>query len=124
MRVLVCGSRAWTDVDLVTHRLREILNETKIKNSDFTIIDGLAHGADHAGFISAGRLGMASVRFPANWNKYGLAAGPIRNQQMLDEGKPDLVFAFHDDIEHSKGTGDMVRRARKAGIPVEVISHG
>jgi hypothetical protein len=41
----------------------------------------------------------------------------------LDEGKPDLVLAFHNDIEHSKGTADMVRRAARAGVRVEVITN-
>ena len=37
---------------------------------------------------------------------------------MLDEGKPDTVVYFHDNIERSKGTKDMVSRAKKAGLPV------
>lgn len=45
---------------------------------------------------------MELLRFPAKWNEHGKAAGPIRNQQMLTEGKPDVVFAFHDDIASSK----------------------
>lgn len=40
---------------------------------------------------------------------------------MLDTGI-DLVLAFHNQIEVSKGTGDMVRRARRKGVPVEVIT--
>jgi len=42
---------------------------------------------------------------------------------MLDEGKPTYVLAFHDNLAESKGTKDMVTRAKKAGIPVEVWSH-
>jgi len=88
------------------------------------IIAGEARGADTLAKTFAARHEFKYLGFPALWGQYGKAAGPIRNQQMLDEGRPDLVLAFHDDIEHSKGTGDIVRRARKAGIPVEVISHG
>jgi hypothetical protein len=55
--------------------------------------------------------------FPANWKKHGRAAGPMRNQQMLDEGKPDLVIAFPG----GSGTADMVRRAKAAGVPVETV---
>lgn len=46
----------------------------------------------------------------------GKAAGPIRNQRMLDEGKPDLVVAFPG----GRGTADMVRRAKAAGVPVRL----
>ncbi|KKN01348.1 hypothetical protein LCGC14_1128740 [marine sediment metagenome] len=54
---------------------------------------------------------------------YGKAAGPIRNKQMLDEGQPHLVLAFHDNIEESTGTKDMVKQAAKRGIETLVISH-
>jgi len=52
--------------------------------------------------------------FLANWRTHGKAAGPIRNQQMLDEGRPHLVVAFPGGT----GTADMVRRAKAAGVPV------
>jgi hypothetical protein len=49
----------------------------------------------------------------AEWKKYGPAAGPLRNQRML-EWLPDLVVAFSG----GKGTADMVRRARAGSIEV------
>ena len=52
--------------------------------------------------------------FLADWTTHGRAAGPIRDQAMLDTGKPDLVVAFVGD----RGTADMVRRAREAGVLV------
>jgi hypothetical protein len=54
------------------------------------------------------------VVYPADWAKHGRAASPIRNQQMLDEGRPNLVVAFPG----GRGTADMVRRARSAGVEV------
>lgn len=87
------------------------------------IIQGGARGAD---LIARDRCAYHDIKFqtfPAEWDRYGKAAGPIRNQQMLDEGKPDCVIAFHDDIENSRGTKDMVERARKAGLTVHVESH-
>ena len=38
--------------------------------------------------------------FKADWKKYGPAAGPIRNQRMLDWG-PDLVVAFAEGMRHA-----------------------
>jgi hypothetical protein len=49
--------------------------------------------------------------------KHGRAARPIRNQRMLDEGKPDLVVAFPG----GRGTTDMIRRAERAGVPVRQV---
>ena len=62
------------------------------------------------------------VGVPANWVKYGRAAGPIRNRRMLELVPPDLVVAFHDDLESSRGTKDMVIAARQAEIPVRLIT--
>jgi hypothetical protein len=57
--------------------------------------------------------------FPAQWDRYGEAAGPIRNAWMLEFGKPDLVVAFPG----GRGTADMISKARKAGIEVcEVVT--
>jgi len=61
---------------------------------------------------------LAIRSFPADWEKDGLAAGPMRNQRMLDEGKPDLVIAFPG----GRGTADMVQRAKAAHVRVIEIS--
>lgn len=55
--------------------------------------------------------------YPAEWAKYGKAAGPIRNQKMLMETSPDLVLAFPG----GKGTADMVARAKCCEIPVRQV---
>ena len=60
--------------------------------------------------------------FPADWKTFGKAAGPIRNRKMLDEGLPDVVIAFHEDIERSKGTKNMISQACEQGIDVILIS--
>ena len=46
-----------------------------------------------------------------------------RNARMLHEGRPERVIAFTDDLAGSRGTADMVRRARSAGLPVLVVGH-
>ena len=93
--------------------------------ADTLIIHGAARGADTLGKFAAERIGLKVINdgkgFPAEWKRYGKGAGPIRNQQMLDEGKPDVVLAFHENISESRGTKDMVARARGAGIKVVII---
>ena len=86
-----------------------------------TIIEGDCRGADRMAGCLAAVLGFKQKSFPANWAKYGRAAGPIRNQQMIDEGKPDLVIAFHENLRQSTGTKDMLEKALAAGIPYVVI---
>lgn len=85
------------------------------------VIEGEASGADTLGREVATELGIPVLPFPAQWSRYGRAAGPIRNQQMLDEGRPDLVLVFHHNLETSKGTRDMLNRARRAGIEIGVF---
>jgi hypothetical protein len=116
-RVLVCGDRYWTDKEMIKEKL------SKNKDNIDMIIEGGANGADRLASECAKELGIPVMEFPANWKKYGRAAGPIRNRQMLDEGKPEVVLAFHDDITKSKGTKNMVEQARKRNKTVYVYTH-
>lgn len=116
MRVLICGDREWTNWRLINDIVRECLRPRD------TIIEGCARGADRAAEDAGKRHNIPVKHFPANWNRDGKRAGPIRNALMLRIGQPDAVWAFHNDIENSKGTKHMVTIARKAGIPVEIYS--
>jgi hypothetical protein len=112
MRVLICGSRKWNDRETMEWEFRDL-------PMDAVIIHGGAPGADRlAGKIAKDRQMRVEV-YAAEWDKYGTAAGPRRNQRMLDEGHPDLVLAF--PLAESRGTWDMVRRAKLAGVEVRVI---
>ena len=114
MKVLVCGSRDWDNYSLIQEKLSLLPKNT-------TIIHGGCDGADSIASEISMNLGFQVIEFKADWKKFGRSAGPQRNQQMLNEG-PDIVYAFHDDLESSKGTNDMVERARKKGITVKVFS--
>ncbi|HEX9994421.1 MAG TPA: DUF2493 domain-containing protein [Acidimicrobiales bacterium] len=123
MRVLVCGDRNWTDYRMVAAAL-EAHHRTVAPGEPFVVIEGGARGADAlAARWAFHRSGVDHERYPADWDRYGKRAGPIRNQRMLTEGEPDVVLAFHDDLEASKGTAHMVRIARAAGVPVVVLRH-
>lgn len=110
MKVLVCGGRDFDDESAVVNFLFRMDDERKITK----IIHGGANGADKIGGKAADLLSVPCAVYPANWKKDGKAAGPIRNQRMLDEGKPDCVVAFAG----GRGTADMVARARAQGIEV------
>lgn len=119
MRILVCGGRDYDNRSAVALALKEFRPENVARDvSDAILILGGAPGADRLAEEWADTWGVRKRIFPANWLAHGKAAGPIRNQRMLDEGKPDLVIAFPG----GRGTADMVSRSRKAGIPVREIS--
>jgi hypothetical protein len=112
MRVIICGSRDWTDHKLI----RAFLKTLQKENKELIVIEGEARGADTIAREEAESLGIAVEKYPARWDLYGRAAGPLRNLEMLEKGKPDLIVAFHDDFIHSKGTKDMVTHGMKREI--------
>lgn len=113
MKVLCCGDRNWNNKNVI---VRELIKLPK----DTIIIEGEARGADSQSRSAAEFLHLKVLKFYADWDKYGKSAGPIRNRKMLDEN-PDLVLAFHNDIENSKGTKDCVNEAKRRGIEVRII---
>src|SRR5690606_38640260 len=122
MRVLVCGSRTLTpptSIDVMLFGLTAVIGD----DPEFVVIEGGARGADTLARQWCENFGKDFEEYPADWDRYGKRAGYIRNQQMLDEGKPDLVVAFYDGQERSRGTAMMCDLARKAGIETwEVFS--
>lgn len=114
LRVLVCGGRNYTNNARVWGRLNLLHAEFGVA----VVIHGAARGADMLGEYWAKANEVRDIPFKPDWDAYGPAAGPIRNKQMLDEGKPDLVIAFPG----GKGTADMVWQAKERGVPVEEVS--
>lgn len=113
MRVLVCGGRDYAD-KLELWRALDAWDPAITE-----VISGMARGADAFAAEWAEEHEIPLHRFPADWDTHGKAAGPIRNQRMLDEGKPDVVVAFPG----GRGTADMVRRAEAAGVKVVRVEH-
>lgn len=119
MKVLVTGSRDWSDIDAVIRELSKFPVGT-------IVIHGACSGADTIAGDVAEALGFEVRAYPADWDRYGRAAGPIRNRHVLcvehrREEPVGLVLAFHADLEHSKGTKDMVGIVREANIECRVI---
>jgi hypothetical protein len=113
MRVVVFGGREFHNEKLAFKAL-DILH----RKYKFTcIIDGAARGADTLAYRWAKRNGVPTERYAANWAKYKRAAGPIRNRQMIEEGKPNMGVAFPG----GRGTENMKEQLKKAGIPVHVV---
>ena len=127
MRLLICGSRQWHDEDTIRTMLHNEESVAWANQEEFVVIHGhCPDGADRiADRICVEELDMTPgvdlIREPAQWKRYGRSAGPVRNQLMLDRHRPEVVFAFRHGVK-SNGTDDMIRRARKAGLPTRVIT--
>lgn len=113
MRVVVTGGRNYCD----TARVFSVLDERHSRRPITVLIEGEAPGLDIRARVWAKRNGIAVEAYPAKWDLYGKAAGGIRNQQMIDEGRPDEGLAFPGGV----GTADMKRRLDAAGIPFEEV---
>ena len=115
MRVLVCGGREFANRQMLTEALNRLHRERGVA----LIIAGGARGADTMAEWWAKTQNVPFDVYQADWTGLGRKAGPVRNQRMLDEGKPDLVVAFPG----GRGTADMMRRAREAGVEVIEVTY-
>lgn len=121
MRVLICGSRDWTDQ--LTIRMTIAGLETFL--TALTIVHGACRGADTIADGIARSWGVTVEPHPADWKGKGKSAGFQRNKEMVDLGA-DLVIAFKDYFDHTLQTGgteSTISLARMAGIKTLVISH-
>lgn len=137
MRLLVCGSRDYGEGKkegrFTEHALWQqqvlymFLNGFRFAYPDLTIIQGECPygGADRFAKLWAEAHSVAHEDYPADWDKYGKAAGPIRNKQMLVEGKPERAVGFlSTPLVNSRGTRNMLEQATKAKVQntyIEVI---
>lgn len=134
-KVIVAGSRKFTDYGLLSRKLEKLLPNPTI------VVSGKANGADALGERWAREHGYPVEEHPADWSnlsvskgvvrenahgKYNALAGHNRNQKMLDSvlENPDGggLIAFWDG--KSSGTKQMINIAQKAGLRVVVIRTG
>lgn len=135
MRILVCGSRNWTDSGEIAYQLALIFGTER----DRVVIHGGANGADRIAGWCAGGVGASVKPYPVDRAIDGdwPSAGPRRNARMLRDGKPDRGLAFgalwgqekpnpRSVVASAKwkrtGTGDMVKRMLDAGVPVRWVA--
>lgn len=116
-RILICGSRGWNKVGPI-----ETIIAGHLAQGSVTVVHGDApKGADAIANALGKKLGAKVVPVPANWDRFGKGAGLIRNQKMLDEQHPQIVYAFRAHGK-SNGTDDMVERSLNAGLPTFVVT--
>jgi hypothetical protein len=116
MRVLVCGSRGFTNQEYLFGVLDALRSPGVTQLT--TIVEGCAsRGADKMAEQWAQARGIEIEHYPADW-KTGKGAGFSRNKRMI-ESKPDYVVAFYaDPARPSNGTAHTVGLAEEAAIPV------
>lgn len=123
-RLLVCGTRhmnythpKWNGAVFALHDVMSAMPPGSV------LIHGGANGVDTLADRFAWMMPQFAevLPFHADWKQHGRRAGPMRNQRMLEEGRPDCWAAFHHEPKLGRGTADMVRRLRAAGVPGKVV---
>ena len=114
-RVVIAGCRDYNNYDEAKLYIDFCLSNIRREN-DIVIVSGCASGADAIGERYARQNGFKVEKYPANWNKYGRSAGPIRNKQMAEVC--DYVICFWDG--KSRGTKSMIEFARECNKPVRI----
>jgi len=113
MKLIIAGSRTFTNYK----KLCKICDHLLQNQTNIEIVSGTARGADKLGEQYAKEKNYPIKHFPANWNKYGKAAGPKRNQQMANYA--DALVAFWDG--KSRGTKNMIELANKRKLNVLIF---
>ena len=114
-RVVIAGCRDYENYEQAKEFIDICLSNVR-KENEIIIVSGGARGADAIGERYAKENGFAVEKYPADWEKYGKSAGPIRNKQMAEIS--DYVICFWN--EKSKGTKSMIDYAKKLNKPVKI----
>lgn len=131
VRILITGSRDWSDDAAIGHALSAAAGDfgehlvchdpefgLSLNWDGITVVHGAARGADTLAARIAKAWGMRVEAHHADWKTHGRAAGHRRNAQMVQRGAA-VCLAFPLGV--SRGTRGCMELAEKAGIPVRVF---
>lgn len=118
-RVIIAGGREFNDYKLLEEKADFYLSKKREEGYRVIVVSGTAKGADLLGERYAKVRNYLVRRFPADWNKYGLRAGYLRNKQMAENA--DALIAFWDG--KSKGTNHMINLAKQHHLQVAVVRY-
>ena len=119
MKVIIAGGRDFDNFKLLERKCNQILKIRLLSKGGITIVSGDAWGADYLGAKYARKYDLNVKHFPADWKTNGKAAGPLRNEEMAEYA--DALIAFWDG--KSRGTADMIQRAKDHGLKLRIIKY-
>ena len=115
--LLIAGGRDFDDAETFDRVVREHIAGNE---AGTVIVEGGAKGADSLAREYAKKNGMKYVEMKADWKKYGRAAGPKRNDEMIQLIKEKNGTALYFWDGQSKGTKQCIESARRNGVPVTI----
>lgn len=119
-KLMICGGRDFANKELCFSSIQKFLEEENLDYSHLIILEGeCPTGTDSFAKEFALSHNILLEKYPADWNKYGKAAGPIRNKQMVKEC--DCCLAFWD--YKSKGTKSSIDFCKELEKKVKIIPY-
>lgn len=113
-RIIICGGRHFDNYSSLEYVMDQVMSDLDLDFSEIEVVSGHCTGADQLGELYADRNRLLCTIFPAQWEKYGRSAGPIRNSAMIDyaaESEVPVVVAFVSP--NTRGTNDTVAKAKR-----------
>lgn len=115
-KVIIAGCRDFNDYAILKDKC-EFYLQNKMRTHNVIVVSGHASGADSLGEKFAQEHNLQCELHPADWERHGKAAGPIRNKEMADVS--DALIAFWDG--NSRGTKSMIDLAQRKGLQVAIV---
>jgi hypothetical protein len=117
-RLIIAGSRKFTNYALLRREVEYFIKDHRLH--DIEVVSGKCPtGADFFGEVYARYKGYPIKEFPADWDAFNVAAGPIRNTEMAKYATHAIVFPLKD----SRGSLDMIEKAKRHGLTLRVIRY-
>ncbi len=114
MRIVVAGCRDYDNYEEAEAYIDQHIKNIKEK---IVVVSGGCRGADRCGERYAERHGLLTEKYLPNWERYGRAAGPIRNREMVKNC--DIILCFRDG--KSRGTNSLIRLAKQLKRPIHIM---
>ena len=113
MKILIAGSRDYTNYEEAVEFIKRSIQQLAVSKG-MIILSGGCTGVDRLGERFAKENGFQTEIFPAQWSKFGKAAGIFRNKDMADNA--DAVICFWNG--KSKGTKSLIDYAKATKKPL------
>lgn len=127
-RIIVCGSRGWTDRERIADTLNSQVLERGYRFPEPVIVHGAAPGADRIADEEAGKAGLTTEphdyrpfigKKDDNGRIISAKRAPLERNKYMAALGGDVCLAFWDG--RSTGTAHMIEQARLRGIPVHIV---
>lgn len=119
-KIIIAGGRDFADYSLLEFEVKKFIVENNLQ-LPIEIVSGHARGADTMGERFAHKYKLDLKIFPADWDKYGNRAAPIRNEEMAKYCELQYAIIFWDG--QSRGSKNMIERSVNHKLIYKIVKY-